>query len=215
MKYILSPHAQGTPEWLADRAGKLTGSNVDAIYATIKSGEAAARRDERMWLAIERVTGQPRPQGFISKDMQWGTEQEPFARMEVESATGLQIIEQGFCYLEDVAAGGSVDGLIDPGTDCVGLFEAKCPKSTTHWEYWKNGVLPPAYVPQVTHNVWITGAQYAIFCSYDPRMPENVRLFHVRVERSALKIDEHEQKVRAFLKEVDALENEIRNARRT
>lgn len=214
MNYILSPHPQGTPEWLQDRAGVLTGSNVAAVYATIKSGVAAAYRDEKMALAIERVTGTARQSGFVSADMKWGTEQEPFARMVLEGELGIQIIEQGFCYLPDLKVGGSVDGLIDPGTDNVGLLEAKCPKSTTHWEYWQAGVVPAAYIPQITHNVWVTGAAYAIFCSYDPRMPENVQLFYKRVNRADLPIEEHERKVKAFLKEVDALENEIRNARR-
>ena len=214
MDYILSPHPQGTPEWLQDRAGMLTGSNVANIYATIKSGVAAAYRDEMMALALERVTGAARPSGFVSQDMKWGTEQEPFARMILEGELGIQIIEQGFCYLPDLKVGGSVDGLIDPDTDHAGLVELKCPKSATHWEYWKAGVIPPAYIPQITHNVWVTGAKYAIFASYDPRMPENVQMFHTSVLRSDLPIEDHERKVRTFLHEVDALENEIRNARR-
>lgn len=210
VRYILSPNPQGTPEWLQDRAGKATGSSIKALYASIKSGEAAVRRDYRFQLAVERLTGSPAPQGFVSADMTWGTEQEPFSRMRMEEETGLLIMEAGFCYLPDMAAGSSVDGFFPDG----GIWESKSPKTATHIGYLEEGVLPADYVPQVTHNVWVTGAPYAVFTSFDPRLPEHLQLFHTRVERSALKIDQHESLVRQFLKEVDSLEDKLRNLKR-
>lgn len=202
MRFILSEHPQGSPEWKRDRAGKATGSRAADILATIKSGEAAARRDYRTQLVVERLTGEPAEEGFVSKEMQWGTENEPFARMRYEEETGAIVREAGFAYLPSIPAGCSVDGFIDEDGR-IGLLECKCPKSATHVGYLKAGKLPNAYDPQVTHNLWITGADFADFVSFDPRMPPYLQLFHVRVERDEAAIEKHEAAVMRFLKEVD------------
>lgn len=203
MRYIVSQHAQGTPEWLQDRAGKATGSRAAAIKSFLKDGkESAARRDYRIELALERLTGQAAEQDFITKEMQRGTEQEPYARMAFEDRTGLFVSESGFVFLPDVMAGCSVDGFIkDSGK--VGIWEAKAPKSFTHINYIKAGILPEDYRPQVIHNMWITEAEFADFFSYDSRMPEELQGFHVRIWRDEKEIKEHEKAVLQFLDEVE------------
>lgn len=211
-RYSICPHAQGTPEWLADRLGRVTGSPAANLYAKIKEGEAAARRDYRYKLALERLTGRDDSDHFISKDMQWGLDNEPLARMAFEAESGEVVQEFGFLLMHDFAAGCSVDGLILG--EKVGVWECKCPKSATHIGYIEEGVLPKTYVPQLTHNVWVTDAAFGIFTSFDPRLPEDLQLFTVRVERSELDVAGHEQKVIQFLKEVDDLETKLRNLRR-
>ena len=74
-RYITSPHAQGTPEWHADRMGMVTGSAVSAVFAKVKSGEASTRKDLRMSLLLQRITGLPPEEGYKSAEMIWGTEQ--------------------------------------------------------------------------------------------------------------------------------------------
>lgn len=206
MNYILSSHAQGTPEWKADRAGKATGSRAADILAKIKTGEAAARRDYRVQLVTERLTGAPADDGFTSKEMLWGTEQEPFARMAYEELTGVLVREAGFTYLPNLSVGCSVDGF----TEDDGFLEIKCPKSATHIAYIQAGTVPSQYVPQITHNLWVTGCKYADFVSFDPRLPDYLQLHIVRFERDEEKIKAHEAEVMAFLKEVDALESSLR-----
>lgn len=203
MRYIVSEHAQGTPEWLQDRAGKATGSKAAVIRSFLKDGrESAARRDYRIELALERLTGQAAEQEFITKEMQRGTEQEPYARMAFEDRTGLFVSESGFVFLPDIMAGCSVDGFIkDSGN--LGIWESKSPKSFTHINYIKGGMLPEDYRPQVIHNMWITDADFADFFSYDSRMPEELQCFHVRIWRDEKEIKEHEQAVLKFLAEVD------------
>lgn len=205
---IVCPHPQGTPEWLADRAGRATGSRAKDILAKIKTGEAAARRNYRVQLATERLTGKPQESGFVSKEMQWGTDQEPFARMAYESATGNLVTEMGFIYLPDIMAGCSVDGLIEEG-DRTGVFEAKCPISATHVEYLVAGKLPSEYKPQILHNVYVTGADFADFISYDPRMPEKLQLFKVRWERDEAEIKEYEAELFDFLSGVDRVHTSL------
>lgn len=208
-RYILSEHAQGTDGWKAARAGKATGSRAGDILAKIKTGEAAARRDYRVQLVTERLTGAPAADGFVSKEMQWGTEQEPFARMAYEIATSAIVKEAGFAYLPEIAAGCSVDGFIDDG-GVMGLLECKCPKSATHIGYLQAGKLPSTYEPQILHNMWVTGAEFADFVSFDPRLPENLQLFRIRVVRDEAKIKAHEAEVMLFLSEVADLETQLR-----
>lgn len=208
-RFIVSPHAQGTPEWKADRLGKVTGSAVAALYAKVKSGEAAARADYRVQLVLERLTGTVEDM-FTSKEMEWGTNTEGAARLAYEAESGLMVREAGFCSLPKVAAGSSVDGFIDSDDGRLGILEVKCPKSKTHLGYLDSGEVPTAYNPQVLHNMWITGAQFADFMSYDPRFPRGLQRMTVRVERSEAAIRDHEALVLQFLLEVDALEKQLR-----
>src|SRR5688572_22349286 len=126
-RFLISSHEQGTDGWRQDRAGRVTASKADCLTAKGRDGksEGVTRRDYRFQLAIERLTGAPAEESFISKEMAWGTEQEPYARMAYEAASGEDLRQVGFCYLQDLPVGGSPDSLI--GDD--GLLEIKCPKS--------------------------------------------------------------------------------------
>lgn len=211
-RYIVSPHAQGTDEWRMDRLGKVTGSVVRAVFATVKSGEAATRANLRIALVLERITQAPTPPTFNeTADIAWGKEQEPFSRMAYELERDLTIEEMGFAYLPDIPAGCSVDGLIRDGGR-LGFWESKSPKSKNHYEYLRGGVLPAEHRAQVLHNFWILGADFCDFQSFDPRMPEKLRSFIVRIERAdvAPLIEAHERGVLQFLMEVDAEEKQMR-----
>ncbi|MDE1907621.1 MAG: hypothetical protein KGH75_14340, partial [Rhodospirillales bacterium] len=77
MNYIVSPWEQGSPEWLADRLGRVTGSRVADIFAKTAKGEyTAQRRKYALELALERLTG-IQPPVFVSWEMKQGTEREP------------------------------------------------------------------------------------------------------------------------------------------
>lgn len=207
-RFCVCDAPQGSDQWKADRAGKATGSRAKDMLATIKSGEAAARRDYRTQLVTERLLRAPADDDFISGPMKWGIEQEPFARMAYEERTGLIVRESGFVYLPDLAAGCSVDGFVtEAGRN--GLVEIKCPKSATHFSYLLGRKLPSEHEPQVIHNLWITGAEFCDFVSFDPRLPVRLQLFIVRVERDEERIAKHEQAVRLFLDEVDAMEKVV------
>ncbi len=53
-RYIESPHPQGTPEWMADRLGKVTGSNADALFT---GGKGKVRDGYREDLVVEIMNG--------------------------------------------------------------------------------------------------------------------------------------------------------------
>lgn len=193
--------AQRSPEWFAARAGVLTASHAADLLAKIKSGEAAARRDLRTRLVVERLTGQPIDEVVANADMRRGVELEPAARVAYEAETGELALEVGFCRSRTLPIGCSPDGVIG---DFEGGVEIKCPRSATHLRYLRDGVLPAEYVAQVTHTLTVTGAPWWDFVSYDPRFPEPLQLFIVRVRATDLDLAGYHKQLVAFLAEVDA-----------
>lgn len=211
-RFTIIDDEQRSPEWFAARAGRATGSRAGDILAKIKSGEAAARRDYRMQLAVERLTGKPQEAGYVSADMQRGIDLEPAARLAYEAHSGLIVRETGFLSMNEIMAGCSLDGDID---NLKGVVSFKCPKSATHVNYLKGHRLPPDYIPQATHEMWVTGAEWYDFCSYDDRLPEGLQFFCVRVERCEFKneLAAYEAELTKFLAEVDAEVESLRKMR--
>lgn len=193
---------QRTPEWYAARLGRATASRFTDVMATIRSGEAAQRRNYRAELLVERLTGQANDM-YTSPAMQWGTDNEPLARLQYELETGNEVVETGFWQHDTLMAGASPDGLISE----TGLIEIKCPNTATHIETLKKREVPKQYVAQVQGQMWITGRTWCDFVSFDPRLPENTQLIIVRVERDEKYIKELADQVELFLQEVD---NEIK-----
>lgn len=200
MRFTVIDAPQRSAEWFAARAGRLTGSRAADMLATIKSGEAAARRDYRMQLVTERLTGQPQEDGFINAAMQRGIDMEPQAFAAYESVTGNVAVRSGFLAHAEHMAGCSLDGHVDA---FKGIVELKVPKSATHLRYLREGGIPKDYIPQVTHNAWITGAEWVDFLSYDDRFPPELQVFYVRVLAKDLDIAGYEKSALAFLAEVD------------
>lgn len=191
---------QRSDEWRAARAGRLTGSRAADMLAKIKTGEAAARRDLRLQLALERVVGTPQEDDYISKEMQRGIDLEAVALGEYEILTGNAVQKTGFLSHKDHMAGCSLDGHV---SQFVGIVECKCPKSATHLRYLRSGVFPSDYVGQGTHNMWVSGARWCDFISFDDRFPVELQLFVVRMVRDDARIAEYEATVIRFLAEVD------------
>jgi len=191
---------QRSAEWYAARLGKLTGSVAADMLATIKSGEAAARRDLRVRLVVERLTNRSQEDAYINAAMQHGIDCEPAARMAYEVETGDVVMESGFLQHDTLPAGCSIDGYVG---DYERIVSFKCPKSATHLRYLRAGTMPSDYVPQMLMELWISGAQVYDFVSYDPRFPEPLQMFRVRQARNESAIAEFAAKALAFLEEVE------------
>jgi predicted phage-related endonuclease len=191
---------QRTAEWFAVRRGKVTGSVAADMLASVKSGEAAGRRGLREALVVEQVTGQQIEPGFVSVDMQRGTDMEPEAIAAYEAQTGTLVQRVGFLERTDVAAGCSPDGVIGA---YEGILEVKCPRQTTHFSYWRKGGVPSAYVPQLRHALYVSGLPWVDFVSYDPRFPPELQLFVTRYTAAEADLPTYDRLLRAFLSEVD------------
>jgi putative phage-type endonuclease len=192
---------QRSEAWFLARLGRVTGSRVDEMLAIVQKGESAKRRDYRMDLVTERLTGRPAEDGYVNADMERGIALEPEARAAYEALTGVLVDQTGFLAHDELMAGCSLDGHVGA---YEGIVEIKCPRSANHFAALRAGGLPSKYVAQVTHNLWVTGAQWCDFMSYDPRFPERLQLYVHRVQASDLDLAGYEKKLRAFLAEVDA-----------
>lgn len=192
---------QRSDEWRAARAGRLTGSRAADMLATLKSGgEAAARRDYRIQLCAERLTGEPQDSAFVNADMQRGVELEPDALAAYEAHSGEFVTRTGFLAHDGLLAGASLDGHVG---DFDGVVEVKCPRPANHLKTLRASAVPTDYVPQLTHALWITGAAWVDFVSYCPALPADLALCVVRFPRDEAAIELYAQKALAFLREVD------------
>ena len=199
MKIIDFP--QGTAEWLAARAGKVTASRMDDVLAKIKTGEAANRRDYRAQIVAEILTGKPQEASFINAEMQWGIDNEILARGAYMSKKDIDVDPVGLVLHPTIErAAASPDGLAG-----AGLVEIKCPKTATHLTYLLDAKVPEKYKAQMFWQMACTGAPWCDFVSYDPRLPEKHQLFVARLPRDDVRIAEMEQEVRKFLIEVDSV----------
>ena len=191
---------QGSSEWFAARCGRATASRFSDILAKGKSGEATTRRNYRIQLVTERLTGEP-AESFKNAAMAHGTETEPFARMAYEAHSGNLVEEVGFVQHSTLMAGCSPDGLIDLNAGC----EIKSPfQSAIHIETLESG-MPSGHKAQVQGSLWVTGREWWDFISFDPRLPDHLKLYVQRIERDEEYIKNLEAEVIKFLGEVDEL----------
>lgn len=190
---------QGSEEWFAIRCGKVTASRVADVIAKTKSGPSASRKNYLAELVAERLTGQSAG-GFTNAAMQWGTDMEPEARAAYSFYRDVDVQEIGFVVHPNLKdAGASPDGLV--GED--GLVEFKCPNTATHIETLLTEKVPAKYVTQMMWQMACTGRDWCDFVSYDPRMPEDMRVFIKRFERDDETILDLSGEVIAFLVEVE------------
>lgn len=191
---------QGTVEWHLQRLGKVTASRIADVLSKGKSGESAGRKNYRMELVVQRLTGLP-GESFTSAAMEHGVLTEPKARFAYE-AEKQQFVEQ-VAFVDHPSIewfGCSPDGLVNDG-----LIEIKCPNSTTHIEYLTDQKPPAKYIPQMQCQMAVTGRQWCDFVSFDPRLPDDLQLFVVRLERDQEYIEAMEAEVQKFLSEVNEM----------
>jgi hypothetical protein len=200
---------QRSPAWFQARLGLLTGSCAGPVIAERKrgTGELQKRIDLRRRLVCERLTGLPVEDVFETEAMRHGREMEAAAFAAYEARTGIAGRRVGFVRHNELHAGCSPDGFIeDENGRWAGIIELKAPKAITHLEYLELGNVPMEYQGQILHALWLTGADWIDFCSYDERFPKSLELFLVRIEREQVEalIGDYDAKVRQFLLEVDA-----------
>lgn len=195
---------QGSQEWLAERAGKVTASMISNV---LMKPETAGYRDYQAQLVAEILTGKPQGSDYTNAAMQFGTETEPLARSAYEAETGFSVDEVGLCQHPAIErSGASPDGLV--GKD--GLVEIKCPKVATHLAYLIADVVPAAYKNQMMWQMACTGRDWCDFVSFRPDLPENLQLFIVRFKRDPARIIELETAVVAFLDSVDKMLSQLK-----
>ena len=191
---------QRTEEWFAARLGKVTASRVADLVGKTKTGYSATRDNYMAQLVVERLT-QTKAESYTNAAMQWGTDQEPFARAAYEAAQGVMVEEVGFVPHPSIEwAGASPDGLV--GDD--GLVEIKCPNTATMIETLLSQKVPGKYFIQMQFQLACTGRKWCDYVAFDPRMPAKAQMFVRRVDRDDEYIAHLEEEIAKFLVEVES-----------
>ena len=121
MKFTFIDAPQGSDEWLAARKGRITGSKFSTAREKLKSGTLSSKANLYAEdIARERLGGKAESV-YVNKAMNFGTEQEPFARAAYETTTGNIVQQVGFAASDCGMYGLSPDGLV--GDD--GVIEIK------------------------------------------------------------------------------------------
>lgn len=189
--------AQGTPEWKQHRLGRCSASRAGDLLTEVRYGEAAAYRNYRAELLMERLTGTS-PERYVTKQMEYGTETEAVARTMYSLTTGNIVKTSGIYIVEGKMACASLDGEIGD----EGLVEIKCREIANHIESIATGKVPDVYYKQIQFQLWVTHRQWGDYCSYADEMPDNAKLFIKRIERD-------EDMIADIVKKVDQMEADI------
>ena len=209
---IIYDAPQGSPEWLASRAGVVTASMFVEARKRLKSGPkkgsfSEAAESYAFRLAVERISGTPLDEGFSTWAMKRGQELEPAARAEIEVKLGVFIDAAGFACTDDLKFGASADGFID----LDGGVEIKCLVDPSRI---RNVILNndiSEFMDQIQGGMWITGRKWWQFALYCPALePVGLHIWMKRVERDDNYINEMELDLLEFEKLVSQNEKALR-----
>lgn len=205
---------QGSAQWLDARCGKITASRICDLMKVLtkaskngKAGDAAAPRlAYSIDLIAERLSGRSEDH-YVSPEMEWGSHFEDQARTAYELERSVMAEKVGFILHPTLDfAGASPDSLI--GND--GGIEIKCPKTTTHIKWILAGEVPEEHQEQCLWNMACAESTWWDFVSYDPRLPDGLKLFIVRMNRDSERIAEIEAEVIRFNAAVEDMVTELR-----
>lgn len=191
---------QGSVEWFEARQGMLTASMIHRITNGTPKGKATIRKK-----IVAELMGAPiEPSGDFPATC-WGKEYEQQALDLFTFRTGLRVFDPGFVTHSTVPyVGASPDGLIIGKPSGI---EVKCPyNADNHLEVYKNMGMPKKYFPQVQCQMWVCGAPYWYFVSFDPRQLKTDRadmaLYVEKIERDDVFIKQMERQCFDFWKSV-------------
>lgn len=183
---------QGTPEWLAARAGIPTASEFHTVMAVGKQGgKSVTRKAYLNKLVGEILTGEPMA-NYVSADMERGKLMEDEARDLYAFMTDEDPLRVGFIRNGD--KGASPDSLIGAS----GGLEIKSAAAHIQVERLIADELPSEHRAQVQGSLWVAEREWWDFASYCPKLP----LFVKRIYRD-------EEYIKKLAKEVELFNIEL------
>ena len=174
---------QGSPEWLQDRLGVITGTRLKAVMGTPKAQDTLINE-----LIAEYFTEQPK-ETYKSDNMQRGNDEEQFALKQYREQTGKKMESFGLCLHDKYDwLGLSPDGFTK---NLKHGAEVKAPNTDTLVGYLRAGVIPKEYYWQVVQYFIVNEKLETLdFLPYDPRIKLNkLQLVPIRVTRKELQKD--------------------------
>lgn len=195
---------QGTPEWLACRAGIPTASEFKAVMTKGRGGAPSEGRSTYMMELLSERLGIFLDSFGGNVHTERGHALEPRARRLYQLMNPERTITQ-VGFMRRGNAGASPDSLVDRD----GLTEIKSKISSKHLKTMMlEKALPAEHVHQVQGQLWISSRSWCDFISYC----EGLWPYVIRVQRDEKLIAEMAVAVAEFNQELDALEAEYRRS---
>lgn len=191
---------QGTPEWHALRAGKVTASEFDTVQAQGRGGPSKTRQTYMYKLAGQIITGQVED-SYTNGHMERGKVMEDEARAWYEVVHN-PVRQVGF--IEEGRTGYSPDGLVLEN----GLLEIKTKLPHLLIPLILSPEFPAEHKAQCQGGLWVSQREWIDLVCYWPGMPVVVR----RAYRDEVYISELAKAVSAFIDELDEITNKVRAA---
>jgi len=204
---IWSTAPQGSEEWHAARRGVITASRFKDAREKLKNGEPTGKSKLYAYDVARERCGGTVAEVYQNAAMRFGSEQEPFARMELEARKGYLVQEAGFAVTPDGAFGVSVDGLVG----AEGIIEIKTMVSSdTLFTAVVDGDIS-AYRDQIVGALWLTGRKWCDLVLWAPDLAGIGRdMTVIRIERDEAEIEALSADLTAFWRRVQALELKLR-----
>lgn len=197
---------QHTNEWWTARLGKVTASRIGDVMARTQKGWGAPRKHYLAEKVAERITGKSKDRKRVAS-LDQRLEIETDSRIAYEYYRDVEVVQVGFIEHPRIPmCGASPDGLIG----CDGGLELKNLDTENHIEVITAGSIDRDYIYQIQFNMAVTERVWWDFGSFDPNMPEELKLYVQRVERDDALIAEIETNVIDFLAEVDQKVSEVK-----
>jgi predicted phage-related endonuclease len=191
-----------SPQWLRERIGHLTASNMWKAMDFRKDGKPGADRIKYLMEIVAERSQDAAVDHFVTPAMQHGLDYEDEAKaLYVELGGGPLVRAEFIKHPEIEYCGATPDALV--GDD--GLLEVKCP-TTTKFIAWKlSGIFPAEHVPQCLLQLACTRRRWVDLMAYDPRIKKGSKYFIRRLEPTAAQIEDVENVARQFLAEADRM----------
>ena len=210
MKFKFCTAEQGTDQWFLDRKGRITGSRFKDARDRLKNGSYSAKATLYAENVARERRGGKAEDVFQSREMRFGTEQEPLAISAYETTTGNLVERVGFAASDCGMFGLSPDGLV---CGKKGAIEVKTMVSSdTLWTAVVNGDYS-AYKDQINGYLLFLELDWVDLVLWTPDMEDaGLGLVISRIERDEKKLAELKADLDAFAVLVRKLESELHAA---
>jgi len=198
---------QGSYQWLKDRIGFVTASNVSDVMA---KGSGATRTNYMVKMLCEILSGEP-VVGFKSKYMQDGNDNEPLAREIYQQITGNTVTELPFYYIIKEKLGASSDGEVDAD----GIIEIKNVIPAEQVRFLTTGKIKSEYIKQMQTQLYVLEKQWCDFVSVSlgdeekGELPDRYKVKILRVNRDEDMILQIRKEVTFFHHDLQELINKL------
>lgn len=193
---------QTDPQWLPARRGRLTTSRFRDARCKLKTGKRAESSITYAYELVAERVSEYAVSRFVTDAMQRGLDEEPFAVMAYEAATG------NLCEPARLIAHPTLDEFLSTPDGFIGddgLIEVKVPSVQKFVRWRAEGKVPDEHLDQLIGQQAVCRRAWTDFVAYCPEQPPEYQLFIVRFVPTAEQIEQADADAAEFLQLVDDL----------